>query len=36
LPRTDAYFKLKALVDGTNIARAELTGQRELAASEHR
>src|SRR5579875_392338 len=34
LPRTNAYYKLKALVDGTNLVRAELTGQRELAASE--
>jgi 5-methyltetrahydropteroyltriglutamate--homocysteine methyltransferase len=28
LPRTVAFFKLKALVDGANIVRAELTGQR--------
>jgi 5-methyltetrahydropteroyltriglutamate--homocysteine methyltransferase len=28
LPRTIAFYKMKALVDGTNIVRAELTGQR--------
>jgi 5-methyltetrahydropteroyltriglutamate--homocysteine methyltransferase len=28
LPRTIAFYKIKALVDGTNIVRAELTGQR--------
>jgi 5-methyltetrahydropteroyltriglutamate--homocysteine methyltransferase len=28
LPRTVAFYKLRALVDGTNIVRAELTGQR--------
>jgi 5-methyltetrahydropteroyltriglutamate--homocysteine methyltransferase len=27
LPRTVAFYKLKALVDGTNLVRAELTGQ---------
>ncbi len=28
-----AFYKLKALVDGTNIVRAEVTGQRKLAAA---
>jgi 5-methyltetrahydropteroyltriglutamate--homocysteine methyltransferase len=34
MPRTNASFKLKALVDGANIVRAELTGRPELAASD--
>jgi hypothetical protein len=32
LPRTIGFYKLKALVDGANIVRAELTGQRAPAA----
>jgi hypothetical protein len=28
LPRTVAMYKLKALADGANLVRAELTGQR--------
>jgi len=34
MPRTNASFKLKALVNGANIVRAELTGRRELAVSD--
>jgi 5-methyltetrahydropteroyltriglutamate--homocysteine methyltransferase len=35
LPRTIAFFKLKALVDGTNIVRAELKGTSVEEEREH-
>jgi len=34
LPRTVAMYKLKALVDGTNLVRAELTGERPIVVED--